>query len=157
MDTEKHVRPISVYQPKEEAKENSSGNFKQSDVDKIIKSYNGKMKTLTTYSYYEASNQKWVKVIINIENIKSHPKDKISVYFGDQTLDVFVKDFGPNHNEILHFGCRKLHKHIIAEECKWDVKTDGVYISLKKRSPKDNWWSFFKSKTSMGGDESDEQ
>lgn len=113
------------------------------------------MKTLTTYSYYETSNQKWVKAIISIDNIKSHPKDKISVYFGDRTLDVFVKDFGPNHDEILHFGCRKLHKYIIADECKWDVKTDGISISLKKKSSNDNWWSFFKSNTSIGGDESD--
>jgi hypothetical protein len=62
------------------------------------------MKTLTKYSYYEASNQKWVKALINVDGIKNVLKDKIDVVFGERTLDVFVKDYGSKNDEILHFG-----------------------------------------------------
>lgn len=154
VDTAKHVKPISVTSVTEESKTEKSDTFSQKDVDKVIKSYDGKMKTLTTYSYYESSNGEWVKLIVSIDNIKSHPKDKISVIFTERTLDVFVKDFGSKHDEIQHFGCRKLHRYVIPEKCKWDVKSNGISISLKKKSREDHWWSFFKAKAT-GEEDSD--
>lgn len=148
MDAKKHVKPLAVNPiSKEDSKiEKKDGDFDQSDIDRIMKNYQGNMKTLTKYSYYEASNGKWVKALISIDNIKSVPKDKISVIFGERTLDIFVKDFGPKNDQILHFGCRKLHCYVIPSECKWVIKSDGIQVCLKKRKESDNWWSFFKAK-----------
>ena len=110
VDRTKHVKPLAVNPVyKEQEDEETKGDYTQRDVDKILRNYDGKMKTITKYSYYEASNGKWVKALISVDNIKDHPKDKINVVFGERTLDVFVKDHGPNKDQILHFGCRKLH------------------------------------------------
>jgi hypothetical protein len=68
------------------------------------------------------------------------------VIIGERTLDVFVKDHGPQNDQLLHFGCRKLHCHTIPSESKWAIKSDGVQVSLKKLKSDDNWWSFFKAK-----------
>lgn len=124
----------------------NSNNYSQNDVDRVIKHYDGKTKTLTTYSYYESSNQKWVKVLVTVKGVQDHPKDKINVVFGPRTLDVFVKDIGPSNDEIWHFGCRKLHRYIVPEESKWVIKKDTVQASLKKKKKGDNWWSLFKAK-----------
>ena len=153
IDTTKYVKPISVAQT-EEAKIDKSGAFTQKDVDKIIRNYDGKMKTLTTYSYYESSNGEWVKATVAVDNIKDHPKDKIEVIFTERTLDVFLKDIGAKKDEIYHFGWRKLHRYIVPEKCRWVVKNDGVYVSLKKKSKEDHWWSFFKAKAT-GEEDSD--
>jgi len=55
-----------------------------------------------------------------------------------------VHDWGNSKPETLHFGVRKLHCKCIPEESKWDLKTDGIQVTLKKFKDKDNWWSFFK-------------
>lgn len=140
IDGKKHVKPLAVNPV---AKSNLSG---ESEVDQIIKNYDGKMKTISKYSYYEASNQKWVKAVIAVDGIKDVPKENLKVVFGDRTLDIFVKDYGKEKDQILHFGCRKLQWYIVPEECKWAVKSDGIQVSLKKKNIKDNWWSFFKQK-----------
>lgn len=71
---------------------------------------------MTKYAYYESSNGLWIKALISVDDIKKHPKDKIEVVFGERTVDVFVRDYGQNHDQILHFGCRKLHRYVIPEE-----------------------------------------
>ena len=107
------------------------------------------MKTISKYGYYESGNGEWIKAIITVPNIKKVKKEDINVVFGERTLDVFVKNYGEKGDEILHFGCRKLQSYVNVKESKWSVKSDGVGVSLKKRSKKDNWWSFFKTKATM--------
>ena len=148
LDKTKHVKPIAVLEPTPavEVSKNEDDDYTQNDVDSIINNYSGKVKTITKYSYYESSNGKWVKALISVDNIKQHPKDKIDVIFGERTLDIFVKDYGSQKDQILHFGCRKLHRYVVPDECKWVIKSDGVQVSLKKKKQEDNWWSFFKAK-----------
>jgi hypothetical protein len=38
---------------------------------------------LGKYSYYETSNNKFVKCMVEIPGIKLHPKEKIEVRFGE--------------------------------------------------------------------------
>jgi hypothetical protein len=70
------------------------------------------MKTLTKYSYYESSNGKWVKVLVAVDGVKSHPKDKINVVFGERTVDVFVKDYWEGHTLTIQFHLLFLNKFI---------------------------------------------
>lgn len=128
------------------SKQQTEGNFTQNEVDKILDSYSGKIKTIYKYSYYESSNGKWVKVLVTIDGIKDVLKENIIVKFSERTCDIFVKDTGPKKDIMLHFGCRRTHKAIVVKDCKWAIKHDGIQLSLKKKDVKDNWWSFYKEK-----------
>ncbi|CAI2377222.1 unnamed protein product [Moneuplotes crassus] len=148
IDASKHVKPLES-KPKEESKKQvrkSAEGVTQDEVDNILNSYDGKVKAITKYSWYEASNQKWIKAIISIDGIKDIPKEDIDVKFGERTVDIFVKNAGPNKNLIYHFGCRRTQKPVIAAECKWSLKSDGIQVSLKKKDKKDSWMSFYKEK-----------
>lgn len=145
IDESKHVKPLETTKAK----------IDPTNIDDELGAIGGKLTTLQKYSYYEASNQKWVKCLINIPGIKSHPKDKIEVRFTERTLDVIIYEWGADKTETLHFGVRKLHCKTIAEKNKWALKDDGIQVSLKKLKEADNWWSFFKQKAT-GEVESDE-
>ena len=67
VDTKKHVKPIEVKPiPKVSAdKKEVSGIF---TADKFL--------TMTKYSFYE-SGRNWVKVLLDMKDIKKHSEDKI--------------------------------------------------------------------------------
>jgi DNA-binding ferritin-like protein (Dps family) len=49
--------------------EEDTSDYGQTEVDHIIKNYSGKYKSITKYSYYESSNNKWVKAVISIDGM----------------------------------------------------------------------------------------
>lgn len=150
VDTSKHVKPLANA-PKEEIKtptKKSSDGVSQAEIDKITNAYPGKLRSLSKYSWYEASNGKWIKAIITIPDtdLKSLDSSKIQVKFGLRTVDILVKDAGASKNQIFHFGCRRTQKPIVAGESKWSIKGDGIQVSLKKEKKEDGWMSFYKEK-----------
>lgn len=72
IDPSKHVNPISIVKKKlEDSKK---------DLEDELRSYGRKVTTLGKYSYYETDSQKFVKCLVSIPEIKSHPKEKIEVW-----------------------------------------------------------------------------
>lgn len=75
VDTKKHVKPVEVKQPK--------------TIDEIeLDNY----KTVTKYTFYE-SGKRWVKVLLEFNNIKEHPKDKIQIEFKQRSFFLKVHDY----------------------------------------------------------------
>ena len=136
IDASKTVNPItSPIVQVEESKEIT--------IDQELRAFKKKIINLPKYSYYESSNNKWVKCLVTIEGINEHPKDKIEVRFTERTVDLIVHDWN-NSTEILHFGVRKLHCKTQPTLCKWALKSDGIQHTFRKFKENDNWWSFFK-------------
>ena len=106
--------------------------------------------TLTTYSFYE-SDEDWVKVIIPLEGVKTHPKEDISTEFHDKSFSIKVQNL---HGKHYIFGVPKLQCKIQPTLCKYARGTDKLVVSLRKVKSTDNWHSLFKAKT-VGGDDSD--
>ena len=79
VDPKKHVKPLEV----KPAAAKGPVTALASD-DKFI--------SLAKYSYYE-SGSKWVKVLLDFKDIKSHAKDKISVEFKPRSFTVRIFDF----------------------------------------------------------------
>jgi hypothetical protein len=79
VDPKKHVKPLEVKPPAAKGPVTALA----SD-DKFI--------SLAKYSYYE-SGSKWVKVLLDFKDIKSHAKDKISVEFKPRSFTVRIIDF----------------------------------------------------------------
>lgn len=72
IDPSKHVNPISIVKKKlEDSKK---------DIEDELWSFGRKVTTLGKYSYYETDSQKFVKCLVSIPEIKSHPKEKIEVW-----------------------------------------------------------------------------
>lgn len=142
IDSSKHVNPLSVKKVAK-APQNEDGKFES--IEEELRSKSKVVKTLPKYSYYEASNNRWIKCLIDVPGIQDHPKDKIEVRFTERTLDVILYDY-QQEGTIAHFGCRKLHCKTQADKNKWAVKGDGIQVSLRKVKESDNWWSFFKQK-----------
>lgn len=110
VDLKATVAPIAVA-PK---KTLESG--KEAGIHSYLSSLGNKVTTLGTYSYYESSNQLWVKCHVSVKGIKAFPKEKIEVRFAERTLDVIVKDWPAGaKQETLHFGVRKLHCKTVPE------------------------------------------
>ena len=106
--------------------------------------------TLTKYSFYEA-DEEWVKVVVPLEGVKTHPKEEIETEFRDKSFQIKVKNLRGKH---YIFGVPRLQCHIIPSSCKYLRSTDKLVVSLKKVKSSDNWHSLFKAKT-VGGDDSD--
>lgn len=98
------------------------------DIEDELRSYGKKVTTLGKYSYYETDSQKFVKCLVSIAGIKSHPKENIEVRITQRTLDIIVREW--QNAETLHFGVRKLHCKCIPEQSKWEVKNDGIQVTL---------------------------
>jgi hypothetical protein len=134
VDTKKHVKPLEVRDKKA--------------LTQIVT--DDKYVTLAKYSYYE-SGSKWVKVLLDFKQIKSHPADKITCDFKPRSFTMRIMDFkGQNYQ----FQVPKLQCYIKPEECSWSLKSDNVQITLRKAKDDDNWWSLFRSKA-IGEVESD--
>lgn len=130
VDPKKHVKPIEV---KPAAAPTKAPTVLASD-DKFV--------SLAKYSYYE-SGSKWVKVLLDFKNIKSHPADKITVEFKPRSFTVRILDFqGQNYQ----FQVPKLQCYIKPEECSHTIKSDAVQVTLRKAKDDDNWWSLFRTK-----------
>jgi hypothetical protein len=81
VDTKKHVKPIEV----KPAPAKPSGPLTQIATD-------NKFVTLAKYSYYE-SGSKWIKVLLDFKDIKSHSKDKITCEFKPRSFTLRVLDY----------------------------------------------------------------
>lgn len=129
VDPKKHVKPLEVKKPSE-----PKGISLLSGDDKFV--------SLAKYSYYE-SGSKWVKVLLDFKDIKSHPADKITIEFKPRSFTLRVLDFkGQNYQ----FQVPKLQCSIKPEECSHTIKSDSVQITLRKAKDDDNWWSLFRTK-----------
>jgi len=106
--------------------------------------------TLTTYSFYEA-DEDWVKVVVPLEGVKTHPKEEIHTEFQEKSFSVKVQNLRGRH---YIFGVPKLQCKIQPSLCKYVRGTDKLVISLRKAKSSDNWHSLFKAKT-VGGEDSD--
>jgi len=106
--------------------------------------------TLTTYSFYE-SDEDWVKVIVPLEGIKTHPKEAIQAEFHEKSFSVKVHNLSGRH---YIFGVPRLQCKVQPSLCKYLRGTDKLVLSLRKAKSSDNWHSLFKAKT-VGGDDSD--
>ena len=85
VDQTKHVKPIEV-KPSQAAAAPSEGIF---SADKFV--------TLTKYSFYE-SGSKYVKVLLDLKNIKTHDPAKIKIEFAKRSFSVKIFDFnGKNY------------------------------------------------------------
>ena len=62
VDSSKHVNPIAIVKKQlEDSKK---------DIEDELWSFGWKVTTLSTYSYYETDNQKFVKCLVSIPGIK---------------------------------------------------------------------------------------
>ena len=122
----KHVKPVAS-KPAEAPSE-------------IISS--GKIRTVTKYTYYE-SGSSWVKVLLDFENIKDHPREDIEIEFKERSFVLKVKDY---KGETYQFAVPKLQCKIKPYQSKLTFKTNNIVVNLKKFKDDDNWWSLFKSK-----------
>lgn len=78
--------------------------------------------SLTKYSYYE-SGAKWIKVLLEFKNIKSHPKELVTCEFKPRTFTLKVLDFkGTN----FQFTVPKTQCSMKPEECSISFKTDSI-------------------------------
>ena len=125
VDLTKHVKPIA---PPAESKKPLESSLT--------------VTTLTQYSYYESGKSK-IKVMIKLDKVETHPKDKIKVTFKERSLEVVVMDLkGKNYI----FRVPKLQCQIKPAESTYGFKEGYVVVTLKKMKDDDNWWSLFKSK-----------
>ena len=130
VDPKKHVKPLEVKKPSAVTK-----------APAVLAS-DDKFVSLAKYSYYE-SGSKWIKVLLDFKDIKSHPAEKIMVEFKPRSFTLRVLDFkGQNYQ----FQVPKLQCFVKPEECSHTVKTDSIQITLRKAKDDDNWWSLFRSK-----------
>ena len=106
--------------------------------------------TLTTYSFYE-DNEDWVKVIVPLEGIKTHPKEEIQAEFHEKSFSIKVHNLQGRH---YIFGVPRMQCKVQPSLCKYLRGNNKLVISLRKVKSSDNWHSLFKAKT-VGGDDSD--
>ena len=128
MDLTKHVKPLE-QKPLAESK--------KPEEQKIAPPT-----TLTAYSYYE-SGKKYVKVLITLEGVEKHPKEKIAVSFKPRTFEVLVLDLkGKNYL----FKVPKLQCKIKPDQSTYSLKSNTIVVTLFKEKEDDHWWSLFKTK-----------
>jgi len=124
LDLTKHVKPIVAE-------------VKKNEEEKIVPPV-----TLNEYSYYE-SGKKHVKVLITLNGIEKHPKEKIKVDFKQRSFEVLILDM--NGKNYL-FKVPKLQCKIKPEQSTFSFKTNTIVITLFKEKEDDHWWSLFKTK-----------
>lgn len=99
-------------------------------------------KALNNYSFFESS-KKFVKVLVDIPGIGSHPTDKIEATFKRKSFYIQILDFkGQN----FHFGCGWLQHKVQPEHCSYRLKENRLEIKLRKRVESQNWYSLFKQR-----------
>lgn len=70
-----------------------------------------KFVTLTKYSFYE-SGKSWVRVLLDMKDIKNHDKEKIQIQFQKRSFILKIMDYkGKNYQ----FSVPKLQCYIIPE------------------------------------------
>eukprot|EP00347_Sterkiella_histriomuscorum_P013055 403366189 len=137
VDVQRHVKPIEVKKA-----QTSTTNAKptQQDIGGIFTT--DKFITLTKYSFYE-SGKNWVKVLLDLKDIKTLDKNQIKIEFGKRSFTLHIYDFkGKNYS----FSVPKLQCYILSEQSTMVIKNDSIQINLRKAKEDDNWWSLFRSK-----------
>ena len=74
--------------------------------------------------------------LLNLNEIGSHSKDDIQVDFESNSLDLKIRNYnGKNYRLRLD----PLHKDIDVAECKMQIKSNSITISLKKHDTLKHW------------------
>ena len=156
IDLTKHVSPLSEEELKAINQEKIAPKPKTKKVPiETLFPTEDKRKhfiTLTNYSYYE-SGKLWVKVLIPLKGIKTHPKSEIRCVFKKKSFELRVYGFGGKN---YRFGVMHLQCAINANKSTYVLKTNEFGISLYKDKESDNWWSLFKKKAVMEHSSEDE-
>jgi len=105
-----------------------------------------KYKSISNYSFYEASKQV-VKVLVPLPGVDKLPKDQIIAKFTETSCEVKVK--GLNGSNFI-FGAPRLHAKINPEKSEVVTSKDNLVIRLRKFKEED-YWSYL-HKTKMVGD-----
>jgi hypothetical protein len=97
-----------------------------------------KFLTMTKYTYFDSSN-KYLKV--QLSELAGLKDEKLEVEFGDRSVSVKVYNFkGQNYS----FAVPKLHAKILPKDCKWQIKSSCLQLTLRKKKEDDSWYSLFK-------------
>ena len=97
-------------------------------------------KTLSKYTYFDSSD-KYIKV--QLSELAGLKDEKLEVEFFDRSLTVKVWNFkGANWS----WGVPKLHAKICPPDCKWQIKSSCLQLTLRKKKEDSSWYSLFKTK-----------
>jgi hypothetical protein len=100
-------------------------------------------KTLSSYSFYEASKQ-IVKVLIPLKGVENLPKENIKSTFTESSLEVKINNL---NNLNYCFRVPRLDASIIPEKSEaFADKNGNVVIRLRKAKEDDHWSYLFKQK-----------
>ena len=92
-----------------------------------------------------------VKIYVtDMDGIKEHPKDQISVEFFKDSFDLKIEGFQGKNSRLCY---PKLKSLIVPEKCKYTIKSSSISITLHKADSKK--WTDLKSEDSkegLGGD-----
>lgn len=100
-------------------------------------------KTLTTYSFYVAS-ETVVRVIVPVPGIDKVKKEDIVATFTDDSLDVKINHAENGNN--YRFAVPRLDAKIIPDKSEAFAKGKDLIIRLKKAKKDDHWSYLFKQK-----------
>ena len=110
-------------------------------------------KTLTKYSYYEAT-KKVIKVLIDLPGVHTVPKENIISKFETRSIELkiiglngkkFDKQLGLNY----YFGVPNTHCPLVPENSEVLITTDKITIRIRKDKEDGHWSALYKHKLLM--------
>jgi HSP20 family molecular chaperone IbpA len=80
---------------------------------------------------------------VQLSELAGLKDEKLEVEFKDRSLSVKVYNFkGQNYS----FAVPKLHGIILPPDCKWQIKSGCLQLTLRKKKEDSSWYSLFKQK-----------
>ena len=88
------------------------------------------------------------RVLLDLKGIEKVDLSNITARFFERSFELKIRNYeGKN----WLFGIGKTHYKINPEQCKFTVKPNKIYITLRKIKKDDHWFSLYKTRT-IGGD-----
>ena len=92
--------------------------------------------TIAKFGWDDEGKKVKIYITSGIDGVGSIPKDNITCEFEDQSLDLKIQDL-KGKNFRLRFP--KLQHEIEIAECKFNIKTNGISITLFKKDKGEKW------------------
>ena len=91
---------------------------------------------ITKYAWDQKDGLVKIYLTTGLDKIGSHDKNNMQIDFDYNSVDLKIRDFNGKH---WRFRIEPLHKDIDVVECKMQVKSSSITITLKKREASKFW------------------